>query len=123
MLDITNLKGQISTHGGSELKQDYIINNLKYMVKFPDIVNIKNRKISDVNNQYSEYVGCKIFKLLGIDTQDVLLVKCLVNNKEKIAVACKDFLAKDETLIEFKNLSHSLNAEKNIHHQLKIFMK
>ena len=57
MLDITNLKGQISTYGGSELKQDYIINNLKYMVKFPDIVNIKNRKISDVNNQYSEYVG------------------------------------------------------------------
>ena len=112
MLDITNYNKEISTYGGSELKMTYFINQEKYMVKFPDPIREKNRNISYVNNQYSEYVGCKIFKLLGIDTQDVLLVKCLVNNKEKIAVACKDFLAKDETLIEFKNLSYSLNVEK-----------
>lgn len=112
MLDITNYKNEISTYGGNEIKRNYYINKVKYMVKFPDPVREINRNISYINNQYSEYVGCQIFKLFNIDTQDVLLVKCLINNKEKIAVACKDFLNKDEILIEFKNMSYSLNPDK-----------
>lgn len=112
MLDITNYDKEISTYGGSELKMTYYFNQEKYMVKFPDPIREKKRNISYINNQYSEYVGCKIFKLMGIDTQEVILVKCTINGKEKIAVACKDFIKKGEELIEFKNISYSLSALK-----------
>lgn len=112
MLDITNYKKEISTYGGSEMKMTYYIDNKKYMVKFPDPIREKNKNISYINNQYSEYIGSKVFKLFNIDTQEVELVTCQVNDKTKVAVACLDFLEKDEILIEFKNISYSLNPEK-----------
>ena len=112
MLDISNYESNISLYGGSEVKKTYYINDKKYMVKFPDPIREIKKNISYVNNQYSEYIGCKIFELFNIETQKVKLVKCSVNGKEKIAVMCEDFLKKDEILIEFKNLSYSLNMEK-----------
>lgn len=108
MIDITKYKGLISLYGGSEIKRTYYINEKKYMVKFSDIVDIK----SFINNQYSEYIGCKTFKLFDIAVQNVSLVRCTIDDKEKIAVMCEDFLKDDEVLVEFKNLSYSLNLEK-----------
>ena len=110
MLDITNNKSELTNYGGSELKKTYYIDNHKYMVKFPDIVEDKNKFY--INNQYSEYIGCQVFKLLGIDVQDTLLVSCIRDNKKKIAVACKDFLKKDEVLIEMQKLSYTLSSLK-----------
>lgn len=112
MLDISKYESNISLYGGSEVKKTYYIDGKKYMVKFPDPIRETKNNMSYVNNQYSEYIGCKIFELFGIETQKVELVKCIVNGKEKIAVMCEDFLKKDEILIEFKNLSYSLNLEK-----------
>lgn len=112
MLDITEYKSAISLYGGSEIKKTYYINENKYMVKFPDPVHEKNKKISYINNQYSEYLGCKIFELFAIDVQRVELVECHIDGKKKIAIACLDFLKKDEMLVEFKNLSYSLNSDK-----------
>ena len=112
MLDITKYASTISLYGGSEVKKTYYINNKKYMVKFPDPIRELRNNISYVNNQYSEYIGCKIFELFNIDAQKVELVKCIVDQKEKIAVMCEDFLEEDEILVEFKNLSYSLNLEK-----------
>lgn len=112
MLDITNYDNYISLYGGSEAKKTYYINGSKYLVKFPDPIRNKKSNVSYVNNQYSEYIGCKIFALFGIDVQEVELVKCNMGNKNKIAVMCKDFLKKDEQLIEFKNIAYSLNIEK-----------
>lgn len=112
MLDITKYKKEISTYGGSEVKMTYYIGNKKHMVKFPDPIIEKNKDISYINNQYSEYIGSKIFKLFNIETQEVELVTCQINGKTKIAVACLDFLDEDEVLIEFKNISYSLNPEK-----------
>lgn len=112
MINITNFKNDISMYGGSEVKKTYYINNLKYMVKFPDPIRQKDKKISYINNQYSEYIGCKIFELFNIDVQKVDLVECDVEGKKKIAIACQDFLNEGETLVEFKNLSYSLNPNK-----------
>ncbi|HIU11247.1 MAG TPA: CtkA family protein, partial [Candidatus Onthocola stercorigallinarum] len=58
MIDITNLKQEINTYGGLELKATYIINGERYMVKMPDPVRRKNLDINYMNNQFSEYIGC-----------------------------------------------------------------
>lgn len=99
MINITNFKNDISMYGSSEIKRTYYINNLKYMVKFPDSILNKDKKVSYINNQYSEYIGCKIFELFGINVQKVDLVECDVENKKKIAIACQDFLNEGETFI------------------------
>ena len=112
MLDITNCFNDISLYGGSEIKRTFFIDKLQYMVKFSDIVIERNRSIIYLNNQYSEYIGSHIFKLLNFDTQDTKLVKCNIDGKTKIGVACLDFLQPNDKLFEFKNLSYSLNSDK-----------
>lgn len=46
---------------------------------------------------YISVLGCKIFELFNIPVQNVCLVKCRVNDKDKIAVMCEDFLKDDES--------------------------
>lgn len=86
------------------------------MVKMPDPVRRKNLDINYMNNQFSEYIGCHIFASIGIPVQETMLVQIIKNGKEKIAVACKDFLNKEELnkeeLIEIGNVSLSLSTEK-----------
>ena len=112
MIDITNYKQEINNYGGSELKATYIINGEKYMVKMPDPIRKKTLDLGYMNNQYSEYIGCHIFESVGIPAQKTMLVKLNKDGKEKIAVACKDFLNSGEELIEISNVSLSLSTEK-----------
>ena len=112
MIDITNYKQEINNYGGSELKATYIINGEKYMVKMPDPIRKKTLDLGYMNNQYSEYIGCHIFESVGIPVQKTMLVKLNKDGKEKIAVACKDFLNSGEELIEISNVSLSLSAER-----------
>lgn len=112
MIDITNYKQEINNYGGSELKATYIINGEKYMVKMPDPIRKKTLDLGYMNNQYSEYIGCHIFESVGIPVQKTMLVKLNKDVKEKIAVACKDFLNSGEELIEISKVSLSLSTEK-----------
>lgn len=112
MIDITNYKQEINNYGGSELKATYIINGEKYMVKMPDPIRKKTLDLGYMNNQYSEYIGCHIFESVGIPVQKTMLVKLNKDGKEKIAVACKDFLNSGEELIEISKVSLSLSTEK-----------
>lgn len=112
MLDITNYKQELNDYGGSELKATYIIEGKKYMVKMPDPIRKKTLNLSYMNNQFSEYIGCHIFESVGIPVQETMLVKLNKDGKEKIAVACKDFLEDGESLIEVSNVSLSLSTEK-----------
>lgn len=48
--------------GGSEQKRAYEIDGKIYMVKFPDPVRQKKNDLSYMNNQFSEYIGCHIFR-------------------------------------------------------------
>ena len=112
MIDITNYNQEINNYGGSELKATYIINGEKYMVKMPDPIRKKTLDLGYMNNQYSEYIGCHIFESVGIPVQKTMLVKLNKDGKEKIAVACKDFLNSGEELIEISNVSLSLSTEK-----------
>ena len=112
MIDITNYKQEINNYGGSELKATYIINGETQMVKMPDPIRKKTLDLGYMNNQYSEYIGCHIFESVGIPVQKTILVKLNKDGKEKIAVACKDFLNSGEELIEISNVSLSLSTEK-----------
>lgn len=74
------------SYGGSCEKYSVYINNKRYMLKYPSKVKEKRYKVSYRNSSLSEYISCKIFKLLGFTTQDVVLGTC--NNKD--VVACCD---------------------------------
>ena len=54
-----------------------------------------------------KYISCNIFKTLGLNTQDTILGKYLLNGKEKIVVACKDFVTPGNDFKQFAELKNS----------------
>ncbi len=114
MIDFTKCVEKFNSYKGSEVKKKLIYNNREYLVKFPDPVREKNKKISYINNAYSEYVGSNVFKLIGFDTQNTILGKYNYNDKVKIVCACEDFTSDNVVLYEFENLVLSINPEEKI---------
>lgn len=106
MVDLTDCKQEINKFGGSENKLSLIYDNRRYMVKFPDPIRQKDNSLSYMHNVFSEDIGCKIFKVLGFDTQNTFLATYrLQSGKQKIVVACEDFTQDGGTLIEFSKLA------------------
>lgn len=91
-------------YGGSEMKKGIRYNGEIYMMKFPDPIRKKKIELSYMNNQFSEHIGCEIFKSCGIKTQDTLIRKFKQNDIEKIVVLCKDFTTPSVPLIEMSTL-------------------
>lgn len=114
MIDFTKSIELYCNYGGSEKKKKIFYNGDKYLLKFPDPVREKNVNLSYVNNTISEFIGCKIFELIGISVQKVILGKYEEKSdltiKEKIVVACKDFTSNEKTLIEFSSLANSVTS-------------
>ena len=75
MVDLTTCTEIANEFGGSEKKKTLIYKDKRYMVKFPDPIREKNNDLSYMNNQFSEYIGCEIFKSLSINTQNTFLGK------------------------------------------------
>ena len=122
MIDFTNCIEEINTYKGSEKKKTLIYEGKRYLVKFPDPIREKNKEISYINNAYSEYIGSKIFKILGIPCQEVILGKYNYNHKDKIVCACLDFTDDDNFLLEFENLVLSINVDKKIDTEISDIM-
>lgn len=105
MIDITHATWRSNRFGGSERKRTLIYDGNTYMVKFPDPVrSTKKTSLSYINNQFSEHIGCSIFRHLGIPAQETFLATCIdpMNKMEKIVVACKLFCQNGEgNLVEF----------------------
>ena len=127
MVDLTACKEVINTFGGSEAKKRILYNNRYYMVKFPDPVRQKNNQLSYMNNQFSEDIGCKIFKSVGITTQNTFLATYTTKaGVQKIVVACEDFTQDGDRLIEFHKLSlmhiesSSLRSRANIDNVMEV---
>ncbi|MCL2312635.1 MAG: HipA domain-containing protein [Firmicutes bacterium] len=95
---------------GSEKKKTIIYNDDIYMVKFPDPVRKKNNPLSYMNNQYSEYIGCEIFRTCGFNTQETILgtYKHKDGNISTV-VGCKDFTQDGSILYEFSKFANALN--------------
>ena len=83
-----------------------------YMLKFPPISK-NNEKISYSNSCISEYISCQIIKSMGIEVQDTILGKAMVEGKEKIVVACKDFTQNGEKLYEFAMIKNGCIGSSN----------
>ena len=62
-----------------------------------------------MNNQFSEYIGCRIFTDIGIRAQDTILgVYTDKAGRNRIVVGCKDFTQNGATLHEFSKLGNSM---------------
>ena len=123
MIDFTKCKEEINQYKGSEKKKTLIYNNVKYLVKFPDPLRQKNKDLAYINNAFSEYIGSKIFELIGIKTQKTLLGYYNINGKEKIVCACEDFTTENKTLYEFENLANSTLLDKKVETEITDIMK
>ena len=123
MIDFTNAIEEFNNYKGSEKKKTLIYDNKKYLVKFPDPVREKNKKLSYINNAFSEYVGSNIFKMIGFKVQNTILGTYFYNNKEKIVCACEDFTDEEHVLYEFENLALSTNPDKKIETELNDIME
>ena len=89
----------IAYGGYNGSKKGIIFNNELWFLKYP-----KSRKsITDcATSPISEYLGSNIYKLLGIETQETKLG--FANGK--IVVACKDFLNKNETILDYNSIKN-----------------
>lgn len=114
IINFTKCIEKVCSYGGSEKKKKIIYDGLEFLLKFPDPIREKKMRVSYINNVYSEYIGCKIFKSIGCDVQDVLLGLyeeiCDGILKEKVVVACKDFANDNNKLIEFSSISNSITS-------------
>ena len=108
MIDFSALPRKNKTYAGANgSKISVVYNGEQYMLKFPPVPR-KNTDMSYTNSCISEYIGSHIFNILGIRTQETLLGKFTVNNKEKIVVACKDFTSLGITLQDFASLKNQM---------------
>lgn len=105
MIDFTNCIEYANKFEGSEKKKTIEYQGKIYLLKFPDPTREKNKAISYINNTISEYIGCKIYESVGIDTQQVLLgIYRTEKNDKKIVCACEDFTGNGKKLYEYKQL-------------------
>ena len=99
-IDFSNAKLSKKTYGGANgQKFQIIFNGEPYMLKFPAKAKL-NKELSYANSCISEYLGSHIFNLVGIPAQETILGTFKKNGKERIVVACKDFIPEPGVVIQ-----------------------
>ncbi len=109
IIDFTNCdKNPYKIYGGANgSKIGIIYEGEKYMLKFPPEAKI-NKEISYSNSTVSEYIGCKVFEIMGIKVQETLLGIYHHKGKPKIVVACKDVEENGYRLKDFASLKNTI---------------
>ena len=101
MIDFTNLPVRRKGYGGANgSKLSIVYNDNIYMLKLP-MHALKNPNLSYTNSCLSEYLGCHIFNMLGINAQETLLGIYKYHGKVRNVVACKDFTSLDTSFISY----------------------
>ncbi len=78
------------------------------MLKFPSKPTRKTN-LSYTNSCISEYIGCNIYKSVGIPTQEVILgTYSTKSNRETIVAACKDFAINGLVIQDFASLKNQV---------------
>lgn len=108
-IDFTSCElNKFKVYGGANgSKRGILYNGETYMLKFPAETKI-NKGISYSNSTVSEYIGCQIYKLLGISVQKTLLGIYVHNEKIKTVVACKDLESDGYKLKDFASLKNTI---------------
>lgn len=114
MIDFTQCTKRNKAYSGANgNKISVIYDDALYMLKFPSLPT-KTDELSYTNSCISEYLGCKIFKMLDIPVQEVELGTYRVNDKVKLVVACKDFALNGLVLQDFASLKNQIiDSERN----------
>lgn len=108
-IDFTNCTlNKYKVYGGANgSKLGILYQDENYMLKFPSEAKI-NAKISYSNSTVSEYIGCQIYKMLGIPVQETLLGLYKHKGVSKIVVACKDLEKNGYKLKDFGSIKNTI---------------
>ncbi|MEA4911865.1 MAG: HipA domain-containing protein [Oscillospiraceae bacterium] len=107
-VDFTSLAKKNKAYAGANgSKISVIYEGKQYMLKFPPVPT-KNKDMSYSNSCFSEYLGCQIYKSVGIPVQETMLGTYDVHGKEKIVVACGDFTSPGVVLQDFASLKNQM---------------
>jgi hypothetical protein len=90
--------------GGNGNKIGIIYEGATYMLKFPPK---EKRRVHYTNACLSEYLGCHIYELLGIEAQETLYGVYRIQGKDKKVVACMDFTGDGFLLMEFAKVKNA----------------
>lgn len=93
--------------GANGSKISVVFEDKQYMLKFPPAPT-RNKNMSYSNSCFSEYLGCQIYKSVGIPVQETMLGIYNVKGKEKIVVACEDFTSPGVVLQDFASLKNQM---------------
>lgn len=108
MINFTNFPIRKKAYGGANgNKLSVVYNDDLYMIKLP-MHAIKNPNLSYTNSCISEYLGCRIFNMLGVKAQETLLGVYEFHGKVWNAVACKDFTSINTIFIDFASVKNQI---------------
>ncbi len=106
--EINNYKYYGGANGG---KLCIKYHNEDCMLKFPSALENSD---GYSNSSISEYITCHIFDSMGLNVQETIIGKYILKGKEKIVVACKDFVNSGFVLKQFAELKNSqIESSKN----------
>lgn len=108
MIDFTSCKVLKKAYGGANgSKKCIVYNGENYMLKLPSHPKRKS-DLSYANSCVSEYIGCHIYAMLGIDVQETVLGAYTYGGKNYIAVICKDFTKPGLVLQDFASIKNQV---------------
>ncbi len=104
LINFNDFKQNQRMYGGTAgRKMGITYNGKDYLLKFPG--NLKEQQMKNINLSYSnspvcEYIGSKIYQIIGLHVHNTILG----TRNEKIVVACEDFLEDGDRLYEFDKI-------------------
>lgn len=104
LVDFNDFQQNQRLYGGTAgRKMGITYNGKDYLLKFPG--NLKEQQLKNINLSYSnspicEYIGSKIYELIGLPVHNTILG---IRN-QKVVVACEDFLEDGDRLYEFDKI-------------------
>jgi hypothetical protein len=109
LIDFSECKRNIRYYGGeSGAKLGVIYNGANWLLKYPKTTKMLNKpKVSYTTSPLSEFIGSQIYESFEIPVHSTLLGF----RDDKLVVACKDFLKRGDSLIEFKNIKNVYNPD------------
>lgn len=108
MIDFTECKTLKKAYGGMNgSKKCIIYNGEPYMLKLPTHPKRKT-DLQYTNGCISEFVGCHIYEMLGIDVQETHIGSYSYAGKQYVAVICKDFVKPGFILQDFASIKNQV---------------
>ncbi len=111
IVDLSNVEysDRVGTYGGNAGNKDGILYNGEYwLVKYPKSTKGMNvGELSYTTSPLSEYIGSRIYGILGYDVHETLLGI----RRNKLVVACKDFCKSEGSLREIRTIKNFANEK------------